>query len=267
MKPVQFKWYPKVIYTFLFSIKKGSTEMAIPVGFSKSLALFLADCCLQAYNQPGHKVAFNVPPGYILVDSIIASPAKTFDFYGFIMESSNSIVVSFRGSRSNPDWVADATILQTYFPYTRIKLKAHSGFSAIYNTCRQQIINALNTLNSSKQLFVTGHSLGGALAVLCTLDAAANTAYKNPVMYNFGSPRVGNPKFTEVYNEVVNNSIRIVNTNDIVPLLPPVAVRPPLSNDLMYYKHVKDLVTISVQTGSIMGNHLVENYVEGIKAL
>jgi triacylglycerol lipase len=99
------------------------------------------------------------------------------------------------------------------------------------------------------------------------LDAAANTANNNPIMYNFGSPRVGNSKFVQVYNENINNSIRIVNTNDLVPLLPPVVVHPLLSNELLYYRHVKDLVTITVQTGSISGNHLVENYIKGLAAL
>lgn len=241
--------------------------MTIPIGFDKSLALFLADCCLQAYNQFNFKGTFDMPKGYTFVDSIMAAPAKTYDLYGFIIESEHSIVISFRGSKSNPDWIADASILQTYFPYTRIKLNIHSGFAAIYNSCRQQIMNILAVLSSSKQLFVTGHSLGGALAVLCVLDAAANTAYKDPVMYSFGSPRVGNPKFAEVYNEAVSRSVRIVNTNDIVPLLPPAVVHPPLSNDLLYYRHVKGLVPITIQTSSITRNHLVESYMEGLEAM
>ncbi|KUO74622.1 MAG: hypothetical protein APF77_23195 [Clostridia bacterium BRH_c25] len=241
--------------------------MTIPIGFSKGLALFLANCCLQAYNQFSFKGIFNIPPGYSLVASIMAAPAKTLDVYGFIIESSDSIVISFRGSRSNPDWIADAAILQTYFPYTRIKLKIHSGFAAVYNTCRQQIMNILNTLKSSKQLFITGHSLGGALSVLCALDTAANTDYKDPVVYSFGSPRAGNPKFVQAYNEIINNNVRIVNTNDIVPLLPPAVVHPPLSNELLYYRHVKGLVTITVQTGSITGNHIVENYMDGIRIM
>ena len=241
--------------------------MTLPVGFDKNLALFLADCCLQAYSQFSLKGSFSIPSGYTLVDSITAAPVKTLDFYGFIIESSESIIISFRGSRSNPDWIADAAILQSDVPYTRIKLKIHSGFATIYKACRTQIMNALSDLDSSKQLYITGHSLGGALAVLCALDAAVNTDYKNPVMYNFGSPRVGSPQFVQAYNDIVGNSIRIVNTNDIVPLLPPVSVKPPLSNQLLYYRHVKDLVPITIQTGNIAGNHIVENYIEGLRRL
>lgn len=239
--------------------------MSVPYGFDKKMALFLAECCIQAYNQFRYRGDFDIPEGYKLVSVIKAAPARTYDFFGFIIESEDSIVIAFRGSQSNPDWVADAAILQTYFPYTRIKIKTHAGFTSIYNTCRDSIINTLNTLDPSKKLFITGHSLGGALAILNALDAAANTSFKNPAMYNFGSPRVGNPKFVYTYNEIIQSSFRIVNVNDIVPLLPPVAVRPPLSNELWYYRHVKEVVAISVQTGNIQGNHLVENYAEGLK--
>jgi len=235
--------------------------------FSKGLALFLAECCLQAYNQFNYKGIFRIPEGYTLVGPIVAAPAKTLDFYGFIIESPDSIVIAFRGTRSNPDWIADAAITQTAFPYTRIKLGIHSGFAAIYKACRQQIMDTLSALDSSKQLYITGHSLGGALAVLCALDATVNTSYNAPVMYNFGSPRVGNPKFVQAYNEVVSNSVRIVNTNDIVVLLPPAAVHPLLSNDVLYYRHVKELVAFTAQTGSITGNHLIECYISGLKAM
>uniref|UniRef100_A0A1D1ZFV9 Lipase n=2 Tax=Anthurium amnicola TaxID=1678845 RepID=A0A1D1ZFV9_9ARAE len=39
-------------------------------------------------------------------------------------------------------------------------------------------------------------------------------------MYNFGSPRVGNKHFAEVYNENVKDSWRIVNHRDIIPTVP-----------------------------------------------
>ncbi|KAK8504631.1 hypothetical protein V6N12_017208 [Hibiscus sabdariffa] len=39
-------------------------------------------------------------------------------------------------------------------------------------------------------------------------------------MYNFGSPRVGNRRFAEVYNEKVKDSWRIVKHRDIIPTIP-----------------------------------------------
>lgn len=254
------------MYYFHF-LRKGTVNMTTFKGFNRGLALFLADCCLQAYNQYSLKGIFSIPPRYSLTASITVSPFKTLGAYGFIIESEESIVIAFRGSRSNPDWIADAAILQTYFPYTRIKLKIHSGFAAIYNACRKQIMDTLNVLDSSKQLYITGHSLGGALAILCAIDAAVNTPYKNPTMYNFGSPRVGSPQFAQAYNEIVGDSARIVNTNDPVPLLPPALIRPPFSNELIYYKHVGGMIPFAVQKGSIMRNHIIESYMDGIRGM
>ena len=97
--------------------------MSIPVSFSKGLALFLAECCLQAYNQHNFRSIFSILEGYTLIEPIVAAPLKILDFhstldcYDFIIESPDNIVVSFRGSRTNPDWIADASIKQTYFPY------------------------------------------------------------------------------------------------------------------------------------------------------
>ncbi|VFQ88698.1 unnamed protein product [Cuscuta campestris] len=39
-------------------------------------------------------------------------------------------------------------------------------------------------------------------------------------MHNFGSPRVGNKKFVELYNEKVKDSWRAVNHRDIIPTVP-----------------------------------------------
>ena len=42
---------------------------------------------------------------------------------------------------------------------------------------------------------MTGHSLGGALAVLCALDL--QDIYGNINLYTFGCPRVGNAAFAQ----------------------------------------------------------------------
>ncbi|XP_044500845.1 uncharacterized protein LOC123221926 isoform X3 [Mangifera indica] len=81
-------------------------------------------------------------------------------------------------------------------------------------------------------VYVTGHSLGGALATLFALELSSSKLAKIPIfdgnrhgaisltMYNFGSPRVGNKKFADVYNEKVKDSWRVVNHRDIIPTVP-----------------------------------------------
>ena len=66
-----------------------------------------------------------------------------------------------------------------------------------------------------KELIITGHSLGGAIANLCAYSIATRFNL-SPTVYTFGSPRVGNTRFRHVYDEKVPNTFRIVNQSDIV---------------------------------------------------
>lgn len=81
-------------------------------------------------------------------------------------------------------------------------------------------------------LYITGHSLGGALATLLTKDLSVAKFIKERgvslTMYNYGSPRVGNGVFAEEYNRNVHDSWRVVNHRDIIPTVP----------RLMGYRHV-----------------------------
>jgi pimeloyl-ACP methyl ester carboxylesterase len=71
---------------------------------------------------------------------------------------------------------------------------------------------------------ICGHSLGGALATLLALDLAANTAFAEPAVYTYGSPRTGDSLFAATYDQVVKNSYRVTNRLDVVTALPPTFV-------------------------------------------
>jgi predicted lipase len=43
----------------------------------------------------------------------------------------------------------------------------------------------------------------------------------NIIHYTFGSPRVGNNKFSQFFSTIIGNSFRVVHYRDIVPHLPP----------------------------------------------
>ncbi|KAK9083050.1 hypothetical protein Scep_029521 [Stephania cephalantha] len=92
---------------------------------------------------------------------------------------------------------------------------------------------------SKWHIYVTGHSLGGALATLLALELSSSLMARHGAifvtMYNFGSPRVGNKRFVEIYNKIyelnttfscycykqkVKDSWRIVNHRDIIPTVP-----------------------------------------------
>jgi hypothetical protein len=99
-------------------------------------------------------------------------------------------------------------------------------------------VDALTVLpfdQASNTLTICGHSLGGALATMLVLDVAANTNFKNPTIYTYASPRMGDRLFASTYNQVVANTYRIANRADIVPTLP----LPPL------YEHVAGLCELN----------------------
>ena len=70
---------------------------------------------------------------------------------------------------------------------------------------------------------MTGHSLGGALAVFAALDI--KTSFKSAgevTLYTYGQPRVGNEAFSDYIFSVLNKSyVRVTHYDDTVAHVPP----------------------------------------------
>ncbi|KAG5490426.1 hypothetical protein JKF63_00546 [Porcisia hertigi] len=71
------------------------------------------------------------------------------------------------------------------------------------------------------RIYVTGHSLGGALASLCAYTLRRMLLlirYPEPdlVVYTFGQPRIGNSVFKQYYNRAIPCTFRVVNESDAV---------------------------------------------------
>lgn len=81
-------------------------------------------------------------------------------------------------------------------------------------------ILSLKSQYPNKQVIMTGHSQGGALAFLFALDLARYSSAPN-LVYTFGQPRVGNTQFANYYQGKVPNTFRVVNYADAVPHTPP----------------------------------------------
>lgn len=84
--------------------------------------------------------------------------------------------------------------------------------------------------NKNASIYITGHSLGAALATIAAMDIAVidlaqEDKIKNPInLYTFASPRVGDNTFAKAFNEFINetriNAFRFANSEDIVPKVP-----------------------------------------------
>ncbi|WP_240941146.1 lipase family protein [Paenibacillus sp. HB172176] len=230
-------------------------------------ALFLAAVCGQTYVQFNNKEdgLFLVPRTYNLVGQFKARAYDNrYEPFGFIIESEQCSILAFRGSGSAVDWVSDFIAQQTTYRSVRNAGQTHKGFTDIYTSARDSVFSLLSQLSPDKPLFITGHSLGGALATLAALDIACNSPLSSPIVYTFGAPRVGDPKFVQLYNYSVGTHWRFQNEFDIVPHLPPLVYQSPKTKQTYFYLHVKGEVPRSFRMGSVSGNHVLSSYFDDL---
>ncbi len=150
---------------------------------------------------------------------------ETFDSDGtqaILVSNDKFIVLAFRGTEADPknpmgslkDIKAD---VKANITQCETGGNIHTGFKDAFDTVKKDIQNVLNdeTLKD-KPLFITGHSLGGALATI----AAKKLSHEGGIAacYTFGSPRVGNDKWI---SDIKNPIYRVVNAADCVTMLPP----------------------------------------------
>lgn len=230
--------------------------------FDARRAIWLAAACVQTYKQYEHPDdSFVVPAGYTVDSGFIAhSLNRVWEPFGYIIESPEEIVVAFRGTSSTSDWLSDALASQIEYPYAKSAGKTHRGFTQIYETARDQILTSLRAKDEGKALFVTGHSLGGALAVLCALDIASNTGFRSPILYTYGAPRVGDYAFVSAFSRRPIAINRVSNLYDAVTYLPPPIVRIPRTDLVFEYRHIRPFVALEFRGGNVSSNHVIGSY-------
>lgn len=144
---------------------------------------------------------------------------RTFNKNGtqaFLAKNDEFAVLSFRGTQPDKweDVKADARIIK----HRTIKGKVHIGFKQAFEDVRDAIMDALRTsIGKEMPLYITGHSLGAALATVATQELADEFDDLIAACYTFGSPRVGDGKYEK---SIKAPFYRIVNTIDIVTLIP-----------------------------------------------
>ncbi|WP_256208917.1 lipase family protein [Paenibacillus sp. CF384] len=224
-------------------------------------AIFLAAVCGQTYVQYNNGGYFLVPDSYRLVGSFnAASYTGKEEPFGFVIESDRAVVLAFRGTSSPTDWVMDMIAQQIPFKPVKNGGNTHKGFTEVYMSARDQVFRLLDQVPKSKPLFITGHSLGGALATLASLDIATNRMPAALITYTYGSPRTGDPAFVRAYNAAVPVTFRVQNEYDVVPHLPPLVYQSPNTDKTYYYLHVKEEVKLNFRMGSVGGNHVISSY-------
>ena len=135
---------------------------------------------------------------------------------GFVASNFDHLIVSFRGTDDVFDVATNLSVKQDS-SHEHYEGGVHDGFARALDRAWLELRSLIDEHHTSAQkIWVTGHSLGGALA---TLAAKRLNAFMSPVhCITFGQPRVGDPTFSRSY-AVKHN--RFVNEGDVIPKLPP----------------------------------------------
>ena len=135
---------------------------------------------------------------------------------GAVLTSGGVTVVAFRGTDDRYDWLAnlDARTVTTSHG------DMHRGFDRTYRAVGDDVRRAVRIAEPG-HLWITGHSLGGALAVVCALDLL-DEGYELDGVVTFGQPMVGRADLAEhLDRELDRKFVRFMNESDLVPRVPP----------------------------------------------
>jgi triacylglycerol lipase len=195
--------------------------------------------------------------------------------FGFVASKGTQLFVVIRGTQTPLEWLDDASIRPT--PFITGWGSTTAGFLLLHN----QIFPAIEKLvldnqGNADRLFVTGHSLGAALAnlVAAQLIGDKKVTPDRLTVYTFSGPRVGNPIFADQFNKNISTAWRVFNTEDLVPTLPLSTVDADPRSSLglfetnvelvlklffkpspFTYQHVDTPVALTYQLSTVSDNH------------
>src|SRR5262245_42135886 len=144
------------------------------------------------------------------------------DTEAMVAETDKFVVVAFRGTSSRAHLKTD---MQARLNVARVavdgrSVRVHAGFYAAFRKIEAKLREVLIGQDEAKAVYLTGHSLGGALALVAAAAFGGNDKLGDRIaaVYTFGAPRVGGADFP---NLVKAPHYRVVNSGDVVPHVPP----------------------------------------------
>lgn len=136
--------------------------------------------------------------------------------------------LSFRGTSNLENALVDIDV--SLMPDESLGIQLHQGFVSATQAAFQ---NAKPYLNTSQPIVTTGHSLGGAVAVIMAMFLQQD-GYLLHRVTTFGQPKVTNVFGARKFSDLPLT--RVVTPKDIVPLVPPLS--PLQLKDLDIYWHM-----------------------------
>jgi predicted lipase len=147
---------------------------------------------------------------------------KATDFQAGIATLGDAVYCIFRGSNSLKDWYYDLTTNKIEL---QDGIKIHWGFyEQLHNhKCYDSMLKAMISYAINieiNKIYITGHSLGGALATLFAYELSKEMN-KEITLVTFASPKIGNEKWVSAFDGIEKIvHVRVVNEQDPIPKSP-----------------------------------------------
>ncbi|CAK9145947.1 unnamed protein product [Ilex paraguariensis] len=225
--------------------------------------------------------------------------SKDSNWMGFIGVSDDNesrrigrrdIVVAWRGTVSPSEWYED--FQRKLDPIGHVEAKVEHEFLSIYKSKSEstrynkssaseqvmkevkRLVQFYNARGEEVSLTITGHSLGGALALLSAYEAASSLPGLHVSIISFGAPRVGNIAFRDELHQMGVKTLRVVAKQDLVPRMPGLVFNESLQkfDDITgtldwVYTHVGAELKLDVWSSpylkrefNVSGFHMLETY-------
>ena len=193
--------------------------MDLTLKFTPESAFNMSLLAELAYPNLGtpEKFGFNAPTMLI---------GKETDTQGYVTHDNERMIIAFSGTESWTDIIVNLKIaLSPLLNLTGVKV--HSGFYKAYQSIHlamyEDMHKRFDSTPSIRQIYFTGHSLGGAVACVAALKCMAFIMPQwagNCAVYTFGCPRIGNGAFSSLFNSIITTAHRVVLADDPVTRLP-----------------------------------------------
>ena len=183
--------------------------------------LFLAHCSRAAYEDNASLYTSNLG---MPLESFRLFEDEARDTAGFAACSDGHVIVAFRGTFSIKNLTTNLNVGKREACLGRV----HTGFDNAAVEVLDLLLTELESLVDANQtVWFTGHSLGGAVALLAAKRLVTESEHGFPTkcvpsyIVTFGAPKVGDKGFAERC-PLSDKIIPIVNEGDLVPYMPPI---------------------------------------------
>lgn len=138
------------------------------------------------------------------------------DKYGWVFRQPGLTIVAFRGTADIEDASTDIEVKVQPYKCVPGYGDVHEGFQEVYFAVRDSV---LACLDKTAKIFVTGHSMGGALSHLAAPDILYQL-HVQPTIATFAAPRSAKSNFASKFDKDIQECYRIVNVWDPIPRVP-----------------------------------------------